>query len=113
MTDSILTSIKEMLGPSAEYTHFDNQIISHINTALARLTLLGVGPSAGFRIKDSSAVWSDFISDETKNFEGVKDYVYQKVKLVFDPPLNSAVLSTMKENLQELEFCLNVTAENN
>ena len=61
--DSILTSIKKLLGITEEYEHFDADIIMHINTVFMILNQLGVGPANGFSIKDKSAVWSDYISD--------------------------------------------------
>ena len=108
--DSILTSIKKLLGITEEYDYFDPDIIMHINTALSTLTQLGVGPSEGFMIEDKTATWSDFISDK-KEVISVKTYVYLKVKKVFDPPLSSIVMEAMNENIKELEWRLNVSVE--
>ena len=108
--ESILTSIKKLLGPSGDYTHFDPDIIMHINTVLMTLTQLGVGPSEGFFIEDDSATWGDFLSDPTK-LQAVKTYVYLKVKLLFDPPLNSSVIESMNRSIAELEWRLNVAVE--
>lgn len=107
-TESILDSIKKLLGPSVDYNQFDQDIITHINTALMDLNRIGIGPSEGFSIKDSSSVWKDFIYDLTK-FEGIKTYVYLSVKLVFDPPSNSSVLASMEKRLDKLEWTLNST----
>ena len=41
---SILLSVKKNLGIAAEYTNFDADIISHINSSLAILSHEGVGP---------------------------------------------------------------------
>lgn len=108
--DSILQSIKKLLGPSISYDYFDPDLIIHINTVLFRLTQMGVGPSTGFSIQDDSAKWKDFIEDIEK-IEAVKTYVYLKVKLIFDPPQSSIVMSSINDTLKELEFCLNVAAE--
>lgn len=108
--DSILTSIKKMLGIAEEYTHYDADIIMHINSVLATLTQLGVGPSIGFRIEDDLARWSDFISDDPK-LDMVKSYMHLKVKLLFDPPLSSAVIESMNRMISEMEWRLNVAAE--
>ena len=88
--DSILTSIKKLLGITEEYMHFDTDLIIHINTVFSILNHLGVGPTNGFTIADKKAVWKDFTSDD-KKIEMVKTYVYLKVKLIFDPPASSAV----------------------
>lgn len=108
--ESILTSIKKMLGIDEEYDHFDPDIIMHINSVLVILSRLGVGPSSGFRIEDDTSTWDDYIPDMA-NFEDVKTYIYLKVRLVFDPPTSSAVIQAMKETIAELEFTLNVAAE--
>lgn len=108
--DSILTSIKKLLGITEEYEHFDQDIIIHINTALMILTQLGVGPSEGFFIKDKYALWSDFIPD-VKILEAVKSYIYLKVRMLFDPPTSSSLMNAMEQNMKELEWRLNVASE--
>ena len=109
--DSILTSIKKLLGIAEDYTHFDIDIIMHINTVLMVLTQLGVGPEEGFTITDKGDEWGDFISEDDLRFEGVKTYVYLKVRQVFDPPASSAVMEAMNRSIGELEWRLNVAAE--
>lgn len=108
--ESILTSIKKMLGITEEYEHFDQDIIMHINTVFMILNQLGVGPSEGFSIQDSSAIWSDFVKSAT-NIEAVKSYMYLKVRLLFDPPLSSAVIESIKNQINELEWRLNVSVD--
>lgn len=109
MEESILTSIKKLLGSTKEYTIFDPDIIIHINSVFMTLTQLGVGPPEGFYIEDETSVWSDFT--DVKNFEAVKTYIYIKVKLVFDPPLSSAMIESLERQAKELEWRLNVNAE--
>ena len=107
MLDSILTSIKKLLGITEDYTVFDNDIIMHINSVFMILNQLGVGPAEGFRIEDDSAVWSDYITD-SDNLDAVKSYLHLKVKLLFDPPLSSSVMNAMNQSINELEWRLNV-----
>ena len=83
--DSILTSIKKLLGITEDYENFDADIIMHINSVFMTLRQIGVGPEEGFFIEDKSATWTDFMGDETK-IESVKTYMYMKVRLLFDPP---------------------------
>lgn len=110
--DSILTSIKKLLGVADEYTHFDPDIVMHINSVLMILTQLGVGPAEGFIIEDETSVWNDFIPDANPvKLEAVKSYIYLKVRLLFDPPLSSAVLESINRQISELEWRLNVAAE--
>lgn len=110
ITDSILTSIKKLLGITEECTDFDADLIMHINSVLMILTQIGIGPPEGFSIKDKDDYWKDFVSDTTK-FESVKSYVYMKVRLMFDPPSSSAVMESMNRMISELEWRLNVAAE--
>lgn len=110
MSDSILVSIKKLLGITEEYDYFDADIIMHINMAFMVLYQLGVGPKTPFAIEDASATWSDFMGDST-DLAGVKTYVFLKVKLVFDPPQSSAAMEAIKQNIAELEWRLNVTAD--
>lgn len=110
MEESILISIKKLLGIGRDYDNFDSDIIMHINSVFMVLSQLGVGPEKGFRIEDKGDIWSDYISDDD-NLDAVKSYIHLKVKLLFDPPLNSAVLEAMKQTINELEWRLNVEAE--
>lgn len=110
MEESILTSIKKLLGIAEEYTHFDTDIMIHINTAIMTLDQLGVGPEEGFRVTSDADSWSDFIEDDDY-LDAAKTYVYLKVKLVFDPPLSGSVMEAMKESIKEYEWRLNVKAD--
>lgn len=110
--ESILTSIKKMLGIDEEYTHFDADIIMHINSVLMILTQLGVGPEEGFIIEDDTSTWVDFIPEaNAAQLHAVKSYIYLKVKLIFDPPLSSAVIDSMNRQIAEFEWRLNVAVD--
>lgn len=108
--ESILISIKKLLGIAEDYTHFDNDIIMHINSVFLILTQLGVGPPEGFVIQDATALWTDFVADD-KNLELIKSYTYLKVKIMFDPPLSSAVLDSANQLIKEYEWRIQVAAD--
>lgn len=110
MSESILTSIKKMLGIDEDYDHFDPDIMMHINTALMVLYQLGVGPSIPLSITDASTTWSDFLGDAA-DLAGVKTYIYAKVKVIFDPPQSSAMAEALKSTIAELEWRLNVACD--
>lgn len=110
--ESILTSIKKLLGIEEEYKHFDADIIMHINSVFTVLTQIGVGPAEGFRIEDDLATWSEFLGDDIR-LDSVKSYMHMKVKLLFDPPTSSAVMESMNRMISEFEWRLNVTADTN
>lgn len=108
--ESILTSTKKMLGIAADYDHFDADIIMHINSVFMTLNQLGVGPDEGFMIMDEDACWSDFLPSG-QQLEGVKTYMYQKVRLMFDPPVSSATLQALERQVTEWEWRLNVAVD--
>lgn len=110
MEDSILMTIKGLLGPDSDYDEFDQDILVFINSALATLTQIGLGPSTGFRIKGNQETWSDFLGN-AKDLDSVKEYIYMRVKIAFDPPASSAVLSAYQETIKELTWRLNVAVD--
>ena len=106
MEHSILNDIKKLIGPSVSYTVFDPDIIININAAFFTLFQLGVGSRHQvFTIDGEDAVWKDF-SDDESIIAAVKQYVYLKVRLVFDPPTASNVYQAYSEKIQELEWRL-------
>lgn len=111
VTESILISIKKLLGIDKDYTHFDADLIMHINSVFSILTQMGVGPPDGFSITGIEKTWSDFIKNDTDRFSLVKSYVYLKVKLLFDPPLGSAVIESINRQISEFEWRLFVAAD--
>lgn len=111
MDESILNSIKKLLGIAEDYNYFDQDIIMDINAALMILTQLGVGPSNGFLISDDTDTWNDF-ANNGGNLGSIQSYVYMKVKLMFDPPQNSFTVDSMTKLVNEFEWRLNVAADN-
>lgn len=110
MDDSILNTIKRMLGIGDEETQndYDQDVMIHINTAILALTQLGIGPEDGYMIESSSETWNDFIGAENaKQYQPVKTYIYGKVKKVFDPPTSSIALQALDDSIKEAEWRLN------
>lgn len=110
MSSSILNDTKKLLGLDPEYDNFDVDIIIHINSVFSVLAQLGVGPSEGFSIDDSSSTWADFIPSEDKRLNMVKSYMYAKVRLMFDPPSGSHK-DALENVCNEMEFRLNVQVD--
>lgn len=108
--ESILTSVKKNLGLVESYTVFDDDIVMHINSALATLNQIGIGPEDGFAIVDKTTTWSAFIGSN-KKYNEVKSYVTLKVRLIFDPPTTSFLLEAIKEQIVQYEWRLNVVRE--
>lgn len=108
--ESILTSVKAMLGIATEYNHFDSVLINHINSVFMVLTQMGVGPEDGFVISGDEETWSDFISEDD-NLEAVKTYMGHRVQLAFDPPSSSTIIDSMNRIINELEWRLYTASE--
>lgn len=110
ITDSIVLSIKKMLGLDENYTPFDTDVIIHINSAFMTLCQMGIGPKEGFEVTDSSQKWTDFLTNRVM-LGGVKTWVYLQVKMLFDPPANSFVMDAYKTQAEQILWRLNVQAE--
>lgn len=103
MNDSILESIKKLFPLADGDTSFDHDFVVFINSAFNNLHLLGIGPTTPFTITGSNETWSEFMVDKYQ-LEMVKEYVYIKVKLVYDPPANSFTVSNLQDRAKELEW---------
>lgn len=101
--DSILTSIKKLLGINESYDCFDADIIMYINSAFVTLSQIGVSEADEFSIEDDSKTWDDFIDDNI--IVGmIKTYIYSKVKIMFDPPTSSIVMEALNKSIMESEW---------
>lgn len=105
MDEKILTDVKSQLNIPSDTTAFDLDIITAINSAFMVLHQLGLGPTDPFVIQDDNALWTGFMTDIAK-YNGVKMYVYQKVRLSFDPPTTAHLLTALKEQVDELCYRL-------
>lgn len=110
MADSILTSVKKILGIAEDYEAFDVDILMHINSVFSILNQLGIGPTNGFMIEDAVATWDDFIPDDPR-LNTVKTYVCLRVRLLFDPPTTSYLITALETQFKELEWRLSVIRE--
>ena len=110
MDKSILTTIKELLGIEADYTHFDPVITTHINSIFSVLTQLGVGGGKSFSIDGDTQTWGDYLGDETR-LEDIKSYIYLRVRILFDPPQTGIVMDATERQIKELEWRINVTVD--
>lgn len=107
-SESILQSIKKLLGIEPDYTYFDQDLIIHINSVLSILSQIGFGPEEGFFITGETETWDDLFDESNPQMQLVKSYIYLKVRLMFDPPLNSTVINSINAQIAELEWRLNV-----
>ena len=108
---SILDSVKKVLGIAQDYTAFDTDIILNINSCLMILNQLGVGPDTEFSITDSTSTWEDFLGDDLSKLNSVRMYVALKTRLAFDPPTSGFVTTSIQNQLAELEWRLSIKGE--
>lgn len=108
--DSIFDETKKVLGVVADDTSFDTDIRMHINSAIATLSQLGIGPDGGFEIVDLTEPWTDLLLSDLQ-LNPAKSYIHLRVKMLFDPPPNSWTVVAMKEQIEQLEWRLNMVRE--
>ncbi len=107
MESSILISTKKILGVAANYTAFDLDIITHINSAFSILNQLGIGPLMGFAIEDDTKLWDDLVLPQNQ-LSMVKTYIFIKTRMLFDPPTTSFLIEAMSKQIEEHEWRLGV-----
>lgn len=109
MDESILNSIKKLLGLDSDYEAFDTDVIVFINSALMQLSQIGVG-EIGFAISSAGETWSSFLKSRD-DLAAAKDYVYISTRLVFDPPSSASVIASYEKIRDELAWRLKVRSE--
>jgi hypothetical protein len=109
--DSILTSVKKVLGIDEEYVAFDVDILLYINSVLAVLNQIGVGPTNGFQIEDKTATWTQFLAGDETRLNNVKGLVCLRVRLLFDPPATSFAIKAIEDQIREHETRLYIDRE--
>lgn len=110
MTDSILVTLRNLLGIEEGTTAFDLDIITALNATLMTLNQLGIGPDTGLFVSDESTTWSD-VFGLRQDLNALQQYVYLKVRLLFDPPATSTVQNALRESVNEIEWRLGVQAD--
>lgn len=108
MNESILQTIKKLIGLDNEDSSFNTDLIIHINSVFFILYQLGVGPDPAFSITGTGETWADFLGEDISKFEAIKTYIYMKTRIVFDPPTNATIMESLKSAIDEYEFRLNV-----
>lgn len=108
VSDSILMTVRQMIGPSASYDVFDLDLIISINAAFSRLCQLGVGPEIPYKITGPENTWDEFMDDGYQ--EEIKQYIYLKTRMIFDPPASATVAKSYEDQIAMLEWTLKEVA---
>lgn len=112
VSESILKSIKKLLGIDPTMDMFDLDICMNINSALANLNQIGLGPHQGFIVHGPDETWSEFLGvNNMQVLQNAKQYVYIWVKRVFDPPGATNHLTALDNTLKELEWRISTGRE--
>lgn len=106
VNESVLNTIKKCLDVDPDNKDFDADILLHINSVLTIMKRLGIIPKTSKRISDDSVTWSQFIPDDSLDVEDIKDYIFLRVKLIFDPPQNQKHTDVLIDTYKEIEFGL-------
>lgn len=104
ITNSIMLTVKKMLGIAEEYHAFDLDIITNINAVFLTLNQLGVGPEYPFAITGPETQWDDFLGDQFEILQAIQTYTFMRVRLMFDPPTNSFLVDSMQKQIDEMEW---------
>lgn len=111
MSESILTSIKKLLGIQEECEEFDADILMHINSAIFTLRQIGVGPDSIYTVYDKSQTYDDYLGEGKPEQAQVKTYLYYKVRVGWDPPSSSFAIDSLEKKIQEAEWRLKTEIE--
>jgi len=106
--DNILIDIKKLIGLLEEDDSFDVDVLININNAIDTLWELGVINKPYNRVQNDTT-WTQIFGNECSQLDMIKTYIYLKTKLIFDPPLNASLLESLRENIRETEYRLNIS----
>jgi len=110
--NSILLSVKKVLGLGGDNADFDTDVLIHLNSVLSIVQQLGVGPEDGYYVTSEDQTWEDYLGEGNPHINMIKSYICAKVRLLFDPPVSSAVMESLNRTCTEFEWRANVAAEN-
>ena len=110
MEESILISIKKVIGLASNDESFDEDLFMHINSAIDILRQLGVEIDPSFYLDDDMKTWDEMLPNSSK-LQMIKTYLYMKVKKWFDPPQNGTTMDALNTSIAELEWRINVTVD--
>lgn len=110
ISNSILSSVKKLIGISEDDKTFDVDAMIHINGALSTLYQIGGIPRA-YTITSEDDEYDDILPDGPEDVVNqVKLYLEYKTKLGFDSStLSATLIDTFEKQIKELEWRLTDT----
>lgn len=110
LSDSILSSVKKLIGISEDDISFDLDIMLNINAAASTLYQLGVLQKP-YTVTSKDDTYGDLIPDGSEDVVNqIKMYFVYKTRLGFDSStLSGTVIEVIKEMIKEAEWRLMVS----
>lgn len=104
MDESILDTIKDVIGIDHRNYDFDRDLIIAINAVLFIVYQEGLSDQP-YTINDNTTNWSDIlIKDKPIDLRSLITWAGLKTKMIFDPPTSSVLGDSLKSIIDELEW---------
>ena len=109
MDQSILDSVRKIIGNGELDDFFNSDLCMAINTVLMQAHDMGL-VCDDFSIVDNTKTWRDILLKEDQiNLHALISWTALRTRLLFDPPTSSTLLNSIKEEAQRLEWYIYVT----
>lgn len=110
LSDSILSSVKKLIGISEDDESFDLDIMLNINAAASTLFQLGVLKKP-FTVTSKEDIYEDLAPCATEDvINQIKMYFFYKTRIGFDSAtMSGTVMEALKEMIKEAEWRLMVS----
>lgn len=109
ITNSVLSSVKKLIGIPEDEESFDIDVILNINAASSTLFQLGV-LERPYTITSKEDTYDDLIPGVSEDvINQIKMYFVYKTRLGFDPPSSATVTEVLKEMIKEAEYRLMIS----
>ena len=110
MMQPILADVRTACNLEANDTSFDQQLIQLTNTQIMMAHQFGIG-ATGFMIHGDGETWRDWLGNSADNLAAIKTWLGYSVLLLFDPPDNSTVSASYKDQIAKIEWMLKEKSE--
>lgn len=107
--NSVLSSVKKLIGIPEDEESFDIDVILNINAASSTLFQLGI-LERPYTITSKEDTYDDLIPGASEDvINQIKMYFVYKTRLGFDPPSSATLTEVLKEMIKEAEYRLMIS----
>lgn len=104
MDESILETVKEVIGIDQRNYDFDRDLIIAINAVLFVLYQEGLSDKP-YTISDNTTKWSDvLLHDKPIDLQTLTLWMGLRVRMIFDPPTSATMADAIEKTITELEW---------